>query len=150
MTCGVPQGSVLGPTLWNVFYDDLLSVKLPLGASLIGFADDLALVVVNHTTEGLKQAANESLVKIEDWINSNGLQLAHAKAEAIMLTRKWAYRQPLIVSGNLTVKVKWENSQAPRSLFTWHRSCLVTGRLGNTSTVSDCLTPRSVLIAMRR
>lgn len=61
MTCGVQPSLVLRPTLWNIFYDDLLQLKLPVGASTIGFADDLVLLVVNHTTEGLEVATNEAL-----------------------------------------------------------------------------------------
>ena len=45
MSCGVPQGSVLGPTMWNSFYDQIFSIKVPLGLDLIAFADDLALVI---------------------------------------------------------------------------------------------------------
>lgn len=40
VTSGVPQGSVLG------MYDDILSFKEPDEAKVIGFADDIALVVV--------------------------------------------------------------------------------------------------------
>lgn len=106
MTCGVPQGSVLGPTMWNIFYDGLLRIALPDGASLFGFADDVALIVVDHTTEEIERVTNDALNRIDGWIRDNGLKLAHGKTEVIMLTRKWAYRKPIIFSGGLPVEVK--------------------------------------------
>lgn len=50
ITCGVPQGSFLGPLLWNVMYGDLLSLELEektLGKSsvtLVDFAVDVAVL----------------------------------------------------------------------------------------------------------
>ena len=46
LSAGVPQGSIKGPFLWTCMYDGLLRMKLPNGPSLVGFADDLALLVV--------------------------------------------------------------------------------------------------------
>ena len=36
MTCGAPQGSRVGPLVWNVMYDDFLRMDLPAGTSIIG------------------------------------------------------------------------------------------------------------------
>lgn len=85
---GVPQGSVLGPTLWNILYDDLLETKMAEGTKLIGFADDLAMVVVAKTEEALMNTANTSLIRVLNWMKKNKLQLAPHKTEAILLTTK--------------------------------------------------------------
>ena len=47
VTGGVPQGSVLEPTLWNAMYDGVLRIELPEEATIVGYADDIALVVVD-------------------------------------------------------------------------------------------------------
>lgn len=36
---------VLGPTLWNIYYDEVLNLPLPGAVNVVGYADDLALVV---------------------------------------------------------------------------------------------------------
>lgn len=37
--------------MWNIFYDGLLRLRLLRSVRLIGFADDVALTVKQHTTE---------------------------------------------------------------------------------------------------
>ena len=37
---------MLGPDIWNVSYDGILRMKMPEGAFLVGYADDIAVVIV--------------------------------------------------------------------------------------------------------
>lgn len=96
INCGVPQGSVLGPAMWNLFFDGLLRKPLPEGARLIGFADDITLVVTRHTTEEGERVAWGSLAVISEWMDVHGLTLAAEKTKAIFLSRRKAYRQPQV------------------------------------------------------
>lgn len=85
---GVPQGSVLGPTLWNVQYDSLLRMEQPEGATLIGFADDIAAVIVAKGEENLMTTANRVLLRVMNWMEEMGLTLAPEKTEAVLLTTR--------------------------------------------------------------
>lgn len=106
VTCGVPQGSVLGPTLWNTAYDSLLSLAVPPGVQLVGFADDLAVVGRAATSEELEEKINKVLVDIDNWMSRHGLELAHQKSEALMLTKRRAYNRPRLSIGGHAIVIK--------------------------------------------
>lgn len=61
VSCGVPQGSVLGPDLWNILYDDLLPSELPHSAQTVAFADDVTLVATADVTYQLEVSHGEAL-----------------------------------------------------------------------------------------
>ncbi|XP_054745732.1 uncharacterized protein LOC129250113 [Anastrepha obliqua] len=49
---GVPQDSVLGPLLWNNMYDGVLRLNIPNGANIIGFVDDVSVVITTKKQIG--------------------------------------------------------------------------------------------------
>lgn len=46
---GVPQGSIIGPTLWNIYYNEFVKLEMQEDISILGYADDVAPVAVAKT-----------------------------------------------------------------------------------------------------
>lgn len=103
MKCGVPQGSVLGSTLWNVFYDGLLRVRLPSGASLIDFADDVVLAVVDHMSEGIAWITNEAHSRKLD--TCQRAKTRPFKNRSRYADEELGFRSPRITVGNHVIEV---------------------------------------------
>ncbi|XP_011049569.1 PREDICTED: uncharacterized protein LOC105143178 [Acromyrmex echinatior] len=82
MLCGVPQGSVLGPLLWNVAYDYVLRAALPPGCHVVCYADDM-LVVVGGTTWERAVGTNVAVACVVGSIKELGIRVAPAKSEAL-------------------------------------------------------------------
>ena len=76
MTCGAPQGSWVGPLVWNVMYDDFLRLDLAAGKSIIGFTDDALVVCATEDVRLLELRINESLWRAKCWLDSRGLKMA--------------------------------------------------------------------------
>lgn len=88
VTSGAAQGSILGPELWNISYDEILNIDMPPEAYLVGYADDIAAVIPGRDMEEVERKLNQVMIRTKAWLDSRGLNLATEKTELMIITRR--------------------------------------------------------------
>lgn len=73
VTYGVPQGSVLGPTLFLIYINELCNLDMERG-QVFSYADDTALVLSNTTWADVREKAEIGLARVADWLETNLLK----------------------------------------------------------------------------
>ena len=82
ITCGVPQGSVLGPLLFLLYINDLPNISDKLAFFL--FADDTNIYYESNNLKELEKTVNEELKKLSLWLNLNRLALNVKKTNFVI------------------------------------------------------------------
>ncbi len=81
---GIGQGSLLGPSIFNVFIDDVFSQQWSSDLELIGYADDI-LVIAPIATVQDRARLQVDLNKIEQLYQSIGLKLNAQKSKTLLV-----------------------------------------------------------------
>lgn len=110
-TRGCPQGGVLSPLLWSLVIDDLLWELTNQGYEVIGYADDLAVVVRGMDDGTISDRLQWALDYTVNWSKGKGLNINPSKTIIVPFTRRLKLNfHPIKINGtkiDLSIQVKY-------------------------------------------
>ena len=109
VSCGVPQGSILGPLLFLLFVNDLSLCLSHCTASL--YADDSTAYVFGQDLKAIEEKLNVDARNISKWCSENKLDINVQKTKCMLITTP--QRRATMASTNLAIYIN--NEVVPNS-----------------------------------
>jgi hypothetical protein len=105
INAGVPQGSILGPLLFLVYINDIVS---EIHCNIRLFADDTSLYLTVDHPDSAAQHLNSDIQKIIKWADTWLVSFNPSKTESFVVSRKQAkpFHPPLIMTNEQITTVK--------------------------------------------
>lgn len=85
---GCPQGGVLSPLLWSLVVDELLTHLQSSGFEVVGFADDVVIIVRGKYDHIIKSRMQISSDLTSRWTEREGLKINPSKTTIVCFTRR--------------------------------------------------------------
>ena len=104
VTCGVPQGSVLGPTLFSLYVRNIRQA-VPANIQLLQFADDIMLQYSNENAETVQNRLSNAVSSLSLWLSDRGLILNETKSQVLWI--------PIRQEDQISLTVKCNNVSLP-------------------------------------